>query len=122
VPDVSPPDAEAAARTRVRAGTGTAVRKPRPNAGRDTRRHQGSRPAEAPGATAVTVRSALPATQLGARAGARRNGAAAHTRADMRVLVSIEHGRKRLARPRNAAAVADVALRLNRLRRAHTSK
>jgi hypothetical protein len=49
--------------------------------------------------------------QLGVRADARRAGTAAQAAVDMRVLLSITLGRRRLARPRKAAAVADVRRR-----------
>lgn len=108
VPEAPAPDADAAARTRARVGTGSAARTQRPRGGRDTRQHQGGKPAAAPGA-AATVRSALPAMQLGVRADAKRAGTAAQAAVDKRVLLSITPGRRRHAKLRTAAAVAVVA-------------
>ena len=108
VPEAPAPDADAAARTRARVDTGSTACTPRASGDRDTRQHRGSKPAAAPGA-ATTVRSALPAAKPGARADAMRAGTVANTPVDMRVLLSITHGRRRLARRRRAAAVANVA-------------
>ena len=107
-PEAPAPVANAAARLRGRTYSGAATRTARPGGSRDTRQHQGSKPAAAAGA-AGAARSALRVAQLGARAGASCAGKASKTLADMREPLSVKPDRQQLARARSAAAVAAVA-------------